>query len=75
MTNHPGDHYSFLELARLREAQLERKSQHRALVQQAPYRPGLRAGIAGLLRSAADRLEAPRATESPARHFHGSALR
>ena len=75
MTNHPGDHYSFLQLARLREEQLERKSKHRALVQQAPYRPGLRAAIAGFLRSTADRVEAPRNSDSPAHHFRGSALR
>jgi hypothetical protein len=69
MTNHPGDHYSFLTLARLREEQLERKSKQRALVQQAPYRPGLRAAIAGFLRSTADRLEAPRTAELPARRY------
>ena len=69
MTNHPGDQYSFLELARLREQQLERKSRHRDLVRQAPHQPGVRATIAGFLRSAADRLEAPRTTEPTARHF------
>jgi hypothetical protein len=69
MTNHPGDHYSFLQLARLREEQLERKSKHRALVAQAPHRPGMRTAIAGLLRSTADRVEAPRTSESRARHY------
>ncbi|MEX0782679.1 MAG: hypothetical protein WD557_08515 [Dehalococcoidia bacterium] len=69
MTNHPGDTYSFLQLARLREEQLERKSKHRALVQQAPYRPGLRAAIAGVLRSTADRVETPRTAETPARRY------
>ena len=75
MTNHPGDHYSFLQLARLREEQLERKSKHRALVAQAPHRPGMRTAIAGFLRSTADRVEAPRASETPGRHFPGNALR
>ncbi len=66
MTNHPGDTYSFLQLARLREEHLERMSRHHDLVKQAPYRPGLRASIAGFLRSTADRLEArPTTTDAP----------
>ncbi len=58
MTNHPGDYHSFLHLHRLREEELERRSRHHDLLAQAPYRPGLRASVAGFLRHAADRLDA-----------------
>ena len=57
MTNHPGDYNSFLQLARLREEDLERQRKHHDLVQGAPYRPGFRAAVASILRSAADRMD------------------
>ena len=57
MTNHPGDHYSFLTLARLREEELQRKGRRHDLLKQAPYRPGLRAAVAAILRRTADRVD------------------
>ena len=62
MTNHPGDYHSFLQLAQLREDQLERRSQHRQLIQDAPYRAGFRSLMARLLRTTADRVDRPRPT-------------
>lgn len=69
MTNHPGDYYSFLQLARLREEELARKGRHHDLLAQAPRRPGVRATFAGFLRSAADRVEAhPISSDTPRAH-------
>jgi hypothetical protein len=66
MTNHPGDYYSFLTLARLREQELERKGRRHDLLVQAASRAGLRASIAGFLRRTADRVDARAASELPA---------
>ena len=64
MTNHPGDHHSFLQLAQLREEDLERKSKQRSMVIGAGYHTGaVRPAIARFLRSVADRLEPKRTSE------------
>ena len=57
MTNHPGDYYSFLQLAQRRAEHLERQSEYRQLVQEAPYRAGLRAFTTRLLRTRAHRVD------------------
>ncbi len=62
MTNHPGDSYSFLQLAELREEHLERQSRHRQLVQDAPYRAGFRTLMARVLRMTAARVDRSCAT-------------